>query len=141
MILEYQAVFSDPSFPPGLCPMGLFSSRSPERPKSAIPNARTVILVFCPSPSYWCCERQQGHCNLRLPVTFISLGNPSFLVSMRSSTECLTVGSSITWVRNLSLRSGCLFLGVLSFLHIPEWFKSSPTRTRPCDFEVAALCL
>lgn len=90
MILEYQAAFSDPSFPSGPNPMDL---------------SRTVILLFCPSPSCWCCECHQGQCNLRLPVTFMSPRSPSFLVSMRCSTECLTVGSSGTWLRNLSVPS------------------------------------
>lgn len=97
-------------------------------------------MVFCPSPSYWCCECHQGHCSLRLPVTFMSLRSPSFLVSMRSSTECLVVGFSvITWVRNLSVfprnaLDACLSLDkdlVLSFLQIPGWFKSFPMRTGP----------
>lgn len=90
----------------GSVPWGCLQA-GPQRDQSLLSRMPGLwSCFFFLSPSYWCCECQQDHCNFRLPVTFMSLRSPPFLLSMRSSTECLIVGSSITWVRNLSVLSG-----------------------------------
>lgn len=135
VILEYQAAFSDPSFPPGPGPMGYLQA-GPQRLKFIILNATTVVLKgFLPFSLLLVLWMPPGSlqlkaaCDLHVPEEPFLFSK--YEVQHRMSHCWLLSHLGQEYVSALQEHSRCLSLDVSSFLQIPEWFKFSPMRTGP----------